>query len=210
MKMLNGCLKFKTPDNGHYFFGYYDKSPFSYNDEKLLAMRVEFINRMPDKDDILEIGYFKWRNNNTFIKLSETGAWNWQQGCMLQWSGLEFEKNIIYNDRISNKFVSVLLDIETGEKTILPMAIYTMRSDGKYALCIDNERHFWFRGGYGYQGVENPAKNCNITTELVHIGNIIESCDPKNGKYAWFIEGINPDCTINQLEDNRTDYLDNP
>ena len=150
--------KFKTPNDGHYFFGYYDKSPFDFDNRKLLAQRMNFMDRMPDKDDILKIGYLNWQSNNEFIRLTETKTWNWQQGCMLQWMGPDFNKQIIFNDRINNKFVSIIMDIETREKTILPMAVYTVRSDGKYALCIDNERHSWFRGGYSYQGVENVAK----------------------------------------------------
>ncbi len=85
--MLNKNLKFKTPNDGHYFFGYYDKSPFDFNNQKLLAMKVRFMGRMPDKEDVLEIGCFDWQNNNNFIKLAETKTWNWQQGCMLQWVG---------------------------------------------------------------------------------------------------------------------------
>jgi len=149
---------FKTPSDGHYFFGYYDKSPFDFINQKLLSQRAGFMDRMPDTDDVLEIGFFDWQNNNEFIKLTETKTWNWQQGCMLQWVGAEFSNRIIYNDRINDNFVSIIMDIETREKTILPMAVYTVRSDGKYALCIDNERHFWFRGGYSYQGIEKIAK----------------------------------------------------
>jgi len=149
---------FKTPNNGHYFFGYYDKSPFDRDNQKLLAMRAGFMDRMQTKDDILEIGYFDWQNSNEFISLTETKAWNWQQGCMLQWIGPDYKNRIIFNDRIDNKFVSVIMDIETRKKTVLPMAVYTVRSDGKYALCIDNERHYWFRGGYSYQGIENRCK----------------------------------------------------
>lgn len=150
---------FKTPDDGHYFFAYYDKSPLDFDDKKLLAMRVGFMDKMPTKDDILEIGYFDWKISNNFIKLAETKAWNWQQGCMLQWLGPDFKKKIIFNDRIDNKFVSVIMDIKTGEKCILPLAIYSVSTDGKYALCIDNERHFWFRSGYSYQGIKNADKN---------------------------------------------------
>ena len=149
---------FKTPSTGHYFFGYYDKSPFDFANQKLLSQKVGFMDRMPDKEDILEVGYFDWQNGNKFIKLIETKAWNWQQGCMLQWIGPDFKSRIIYNDRIDGRFVSIIMDIETREKTVLPMAVYTVRSDGKYALCIDNERHYWFRGGYSYQGIANPDK----------------------------------------------------
>ena len=150
---------FETPDDGHYFFGYYDKSPLNINNSKLLACKSKFIDRLPEKNDILEIGYFDWKITNKFIKLTETKAWNWQQGCMLQWFGSEYESKIIFNDRIDNKFKTVIFDISTKEKTILPMAYYTLSSMGDFLLCIDNERHSWFRRGYSYIGLENKDKN---------------------------------------------------
>jgi hypothetical protein len=149
---------FKSHSDGHYFFGYYDKSPFDFNNQKLLAMKAGFMDRMPIKDTILEIGYFDWQTNNEFVKLTETKAWNWQQGCMLQWVGPDFKSCIIYNDRLDGKFVSILMDVKTKEKTVLSIAVYTVHPDGKYALCIDNERHYWFRGGYSYHGIENSDK----------------------------------------------------
>jgi len=149
---------FEAPNDGHYFFGYYDKSPLNRDNSKLLACKTSFIDRMPTKDDVLEIGYFEWQKSNKFIKVTETKAWNWQQGCMLQWLAPDYDKKIIYNDRVDNKFVTVILDIESSKKEILPMAYYAMSNDGKFVLCIDNERHYWFRGGYNYQGIENKEK----------------------------------------------------
>jgi len=70
---------FETPNDGHYFFGYYDKSPLNKDNTKLLACKSIFIDRMPTKDDILEIGYFEWQKSNKFIKVTETKAWNWQK-----------------------------------------------------------------------------------------------------------------------------------
>jgi hypothetical protein len=153
---------FKTPIDNNYFFGYYDKSPLNIDNKKLLACRVDFIDRMPTKYDTLEIGYFNWKDSNEFIKLSETKAWNWQQGCMLQWLAPSYDSKIIYNDRRSGKFISVILNIETKVEDILPMSFYTISSDGKFALCIDNERHYWHRKGYNYQGVENLDKKKGI------------------------------------------------
>ncbi len=155
---------FKTPLGSNHFFGYYDKSPFDVNNVRLLSQRTTFMDRMPGKDDTLDIGYFDWHNGGDFIRLTETRAWNWQQGCMLQWVGPDFSKNIIFNDRIAGEFVSVLMDVDTKETTILPMAVYSVAASGKYAVCIDNERHYWFRGGYSYQGVENPEK-CQAVDE---------------------------------------------
>ena len=150
---------FSTPENGNYFFGYYDKSPFDINSERLLAMKVNFIDRRPTKEDIVEIGYFSWKDTNKFYPIATTRAWNWQQGCMLQWLGPDYRKSIVYNDRLSDSFVTVIMNVESGEKTILPMAYYTIQSTGKTALCIDFERHYWFRPGYSYKGIEVKEKS---------------------------------------------------
>ncbi len=150
---------FETPQSGHFFCGYYDKSPFNYNNRILLACRSSFIDRPVNSKDILEIGYFDLNNSREFIKVSSTCAWNWQQGCMLQWVLKGIDNEIIFNDRIENQFVTVKLNIKTMERTIFPMAHYAMDVDATTLLCIDNERHFFFRPNYSYQGIENELKN---------------------------------------------------
>ena len=150
---------FQTTDEGNFFFGYYDKSPLNISNDKLLACKSNFIDRLPDQNEVLTIGYFEWKTSTKFIKLGHTRAWNWQQGCMLQWLGPDFDKKIIYNDRIDDKFVTVICDIRTLKKTVLPIAYYTVSSNGDFALSIDFERHAWFRPGYSYQGIKNVKKN---------------------------------------------------
>ena len=154
--------KFKTPLNKNYFFGYYDKSPLSLDGSKHLALEVDFLDHLPTKKDEARIGYFDLKkNDNIFYYITTTKTFNWQQGCMLQWFG-DKNNQIIYNDLVDNKFVSIIYDIKTKEKTILPMAIYTLSSDNKFALCIDNERHYFIRRGYSYDGVSNDDKNKDI------------------------------------------------
>ena len=108
---------------GNFFFGYYDKSPLNISNDKLLACKSNFIDRLPDQNEVLTIGYFEWKTSTKFIKLGHTRAWNWQQGCMLQWLGPDFDKKIIYNDRIDDKFVTVICDIRTLKKTVLQLHI---------------------------------------------------------------------------------------
>ncbi len=77
-----------SPDDGwHYWFGYYDKCPWSPDGTKLLAHRARFCDRFPEPDDIAEVGWIEgWTTDApTFVKISETTAWNWQQGAMLRW-----------------------------------------------------------------------------------------------------------------------------
>jgi hypothetical protein len=160
--MINVNKVFETPNDGFYFFGYWDKSPLNFNNTKLLACKSKFIDRMPTKDDVLEIGYFEWEESNEFKKLTQTKSWNWQQSCMLQWFGKGHDKNIIYNDRVENKFVTIIMNVDTKEKNILPMAYYTASTNGDFVLCIDNERHCFYRGGYSYKGIENLDKKVSF------------------------------------------------
>ncbi len=156
------CRIFQTPPGQHFFFGYYDKSPLDATNRRLLAQRAAFVSRMVKADDVLELGVFDWREHPVFVPLAETRAWNWQQGCMLQWLGPDHHDRLLYNDRQGGQFVSVILDVESGARTALPMAVYAVDRQGTLALCIDNERHYWFRPGYNYQGVVNPAKQAPL------------------------------------------------
>lgn len=152
---------YETPSGAHYFLGYYDKSPLDKNNERLLACRAGFIDRMPTDSDTLDIGYFVWNQSHQFVRIAQTKAWNWQQGAMAQWTAIG-DGHVIYNDRLNGKFVSVLIDPDSFEKTVLPMAYYTLSRDGRHALCIDNERHYWCRQGYSYQGISVKEKNVPV------------------------------------------------
>ncbi len=78
-------LIFKSPKDKNYFFGYYGKSQLDKENQKLLALQTNFINRLPTKGDKAIIGYFEIRTKKKqFKKLTTTKTFNWQQGCMLQ------------------------------------------------------------------------------------------------------------------------------
>jgi hypothetical protein len=156
---------FRTPSEDHYFFGYYDKSPLDASSTRILAQRTSFINRMPTLGESMEVGYFDFPDNGTFHSIGRTLAWNWQQGCMLQWCGPDFNKEVIYNDLRDGCFVSVVYDIAGSAERVLPLPIYTASGDGKWGLCVDYERHYWFRPGYNYQGPPNPTKNKPVDPE---------------------------------------------
>jgi hypothetical protein len=154
---------FVSPQDHHYFFGYYDKSQLDQSSTKLLALQVDFMDHLPDRNDRAIIGYFDLEaDGQPFVKLSETRTFNWQQGCMLQWLGPDYESRIIYNDLENGHFISVILDLQTGQRKVLPMPVYSVASDGKSAMCIDHERHHFCRRGYSYDGVTSSEKDKKI------------------------------------------------
>jgi hypothetical protein len=151
----NYKIAFETPDDGRsYFFGYYDKSPLNIDNTKLLAHRVSFDGRDVQDGDIAEIGYFDL-NTNEFVKLDETLAWNWQQGSQLQWLPPKYDEEIIYNSIVDDKFVSIIYNLNTKEKRVIPFPIYVVHPNGKEALGINYERYYWCRYGYNYQNIKN-------------------------------------------------------
>lgn len=155
-------LVFKSPLRNNFFFGYYDKSPLNKENNKHLALKVKSIYKLPLMGDSCEIGYFDFKKKGEFVKIAKSNIFNWQQGNMLQWLGPDFNTHIIYNELINNKFVSTIYDLKSKKKSHLKNAIYCVAKNGKIALGIDFERHYWFRRGYAYDGVTNRDKSVPV------------------------------------------------
>lgn len=152
-----------SPDDGkEYFFGYYDKSPWDITDRYMLCMRAN--NTWSDvspkeKADILLIDTEKSDANPDRVKkIAETSSWNVQQGCMLQWLGPDYSSKILFNDYRDGKYVSVILTLETMEEKVISAPVYSVSSDGKFALTLDFSRLYELRPGYGYYNVPEKTK----------------------------------------------------
>lgn len=151
-------------DKDHeYFFGYYDKSPWDITDRYVLCLRAN--NTWSDvspreKAEILLIDTEKDENSQERVKvIAETNSWNVQQGCMLQWLGPDYGSNILYNDYRDGKYISVILNLKTMNEKIIPAPVYTVSSDGKFALTLDFSRLYNLRPGYGYYNVPETTKD---------------------------------------------------
>jgi len=186
---------FETPDDGYsYFFGYYDKPSLNKDNTKLLTHRVSFDGRDVQDGDVAEIGYFDL-NSKEFIKIDETLAWNWQQGSQLQWLPPSFNEKIIYNSIKDNRFVSIIYDLNTKEKKIIPFPIYVIHPNGKEALGVNYERLYWCRAGYNYQNIKNEKWNCPY-----HKDDGIFRIDLENGEVELIIS-TKDIISVNKLEE---------
>lgn len=184
MGRISTSRMFETPSDGHYFFGYFNTPQVSGDDSKLLALKCDFIDRIPDKSDSAIIGYFDLgKENPAFQKIGTTKTFNWQQGCMLQFCGPDYLNKIIYNDFDGNKYVSVLADLETGSQTVFDYPIYTIASSGELALTLDFPRHYWCRRGYSYGNIIDQKKNNPIVE-----GDGIWAMDLKDGSAKKIIK----------------------
>ena len=141
-----------------HWFGYYDKLQFDPASRFALGMEVAFEHRSPKPDDTIRIGMVDIEDNDRWIDLGETRAWNWQQGCMLQW--LPGSKSqVIFNDFDGRQYVSRILDVRSRETVTLPGPIYSVSPDARWAVYPDFSRLNDDRPGYGYPNIPDPHAN---------------------------------------------------
>ena len=139
----------------HHWFGYYDKLQFDPSSRFVLGMEVPFEHRSPTAEDSIWIGMVDLEDDDQWIELGESSAWNWQQGCMLQW--LPGSTNtVLWNDRKGDRFVCRILNVETGDGRTIPHPVYSVSPDGKSAVTTDFRRIADVRPGYGYAGLSDP------------------------------------------------------
>ena len=131
---------------------YYDIPPWSPSGRLFMCMETEFEDRPPKAEDVLTLGVVDIEED-VFIPLTETRAWNFQQGCMPHWLG---EDEIIYNDRIDDAFRSVVMNVASRAQRILPRPIQAVTPDGSFGLTINYARWGEWRPGYGYAGPADP------------------------------------------------------
>ena len=141
----------------HHFFGYYGICPWNQSGQYLLSLESPFQDHFPTQDEPAAIGLVDAKSG-TFEKIGETHAWNLQQGAMLHWNPLN-DDEILYNDRQGNQIISVVMNIRTGKKRILPAAINGLSHSGKYALSLSYGRLGRLRKTVSYQGIEDPTIN---------------------------------------------------
>jgi hypothetical protein len=140
----------------HHFFGYYEKSPWNASGDLLAAHEVSFNDRAPNPGDRATVGVVHLNEGARFQPIGETGAWNWQQGAMLQWHPLDPSGLLVYNDRRDGRFVAVIRDTAGAERRVYDWPIYAITPDGRQALSVNFARLHTHRPGYGYAGVADP------------------------------------------------------
>lgn len=142
----------------HHFFGYYGICPWNKSQSHIVCLESDFQDHFPAADEPASIGLVDCETGK-FSRISQTNAWNLQQGAMLHWNPPEPETEIIYNDRRDNEIVSVILDVHSGKKRILPRAVSAVSNNGRYALSLTYGRLTRLRKTVGYLGTIDPNPN---------------------------------------------------
>lgn len=147
------------------FFGYYDITPFSKDDTKVLAISTES-SKSPIFNSNLKatlkkaayIGYFDLRNPGQFHQIGESKTWCWQQGCRLQWLPENEDELIIYNLIVDGAIGSVIQNIKT-KKIVnkFEHPVYAIDRSGKWAITLNFLRLDRLRPGYGYTNFKDHS-----------------------------------------------------
>ena len=176
--LLRGDVPVRAITKGpkHHWFGYYDKLEFDPTGRYVLSNQVDFEHRSPQAGDTIRVGMIDLQDNDRWTELGESRAWNWQQGCMLQWLPGSRDE-VIWNDRLDGQFVSHIRNVRTGKTRTLPGPVYSVSPDAKWAVYPDFRRLNQMRPGYGYAGVPDPFET-NLAPDRAGIWRM----DLKSGK----------------------------
>ncbi|VBB43636.1 conserved hypothetical protein [uncultured Desulfatiglans sp.] len=140
------------------FFGYHDKTPFSRDGRKILAMSIPISDvKLESECTPITLGYFVKMEDgefrNEFIPFSETTTWCWQQGCMLQWHPLKSDTHVVFNalieDGVYGSKIFDIVHLSVVREFAYP--IYSIDPTGKYAASTNFSRLGRLRPGYGYR-----------------------------------------------------------
>lgn len=200
----------------HGFFFYncspFDGLQFDPSGRYMLGLKVTIEGRLVQPTDTAYVGLIDRQDNYKWSQVGRSTAWNWQQGCRLQWIPGSSEE-FFWNDRSDNgkSLVCRIYNIRTGKTRFLPRTVYTVSPDGVTGLTHDFER--MLHRGTAYVGIEDKFKDqwapketgiykINIksgeTEMIISIAKIAKiifgkdrPADPKAILY-YFREGFNP------------------
>jgi hypothetical protein len=141
-----------------HWFAYYDKLQFCPQNRFVLGNQVGFEHRSPTPEDGIRVGMVDLKDGDRWTELGSSRAWNWQQGCMLQWLPGTAD-TVLWNDREDGQFVCHLLEVNSGRKRTLPHPVYAVSPDGQWGISPDFRRLNDTRPGYGYAGIADPNRD---------------------------------------------------
>ena len=200
---VEGPVQITEGSREHFFASYYGINSFDATERYVTVLETDIKNKLPDENDPATLGLVDLKTN-TFIPLTETRAWNFQQGCMAHWLGTSPDSLIIYNDFRDNTYVSVIMNVHTRKEIrTLPYPVSAVSADGKKALSINFARLRLTRPDYGYGGRgQDPRENTplpyddglfiidietGVSKLLVSFQDVKELIPPiSEGSIAWF------------------------
>lgn len=149
-----GRVRQITSAPGNHFFGYYGINPWNGTNTHLLSLEAPFNHRLPTPEEKASIGLVDVKTGK-FTRITETFAWNQQQGCMLFWNPHHPEDQFYFNDNVRGELVSVLYDMKKGKRIGTTDTISGLSHDGNHALHMNYGRISRLRKVVSYGGTSD-------------------------------------------------------
>lgn len=129
-------------DDGEWFFGYYDKSPWADDLGRTLLHH--------HREEAVEVVLID-RDRSREISLGRSTVWNWQQGAMAQWLPGSDGGRVVYNVLKGELLGCRVVDAQTGQQLeFIPWPIQTAHPSGREYLSLNYRRLARLRPDYGY------------------------------------------------------------
>ena len=155
----------REEDDKEYFFGYFDKSPWSFDMKYTLTHSIR-------NDDVVDIIIVD--TNGSVKTLGGSSTWNYQQGSMSQWVPGE-KYNVLLNDIKDGNFISKIIDVVAGTERVLPLPVQALDRNGNKILALNYRRLFALRPEYGYDvNVNNFAPEMPLEKDGIWMVDIEE------------------------------------
>lgn len=182
-------IKYEIHEKGfHIWSGYYDINPLNRNNALIAYMKVP-IKGGRKNDACIEIMDVVHKE---IVYKDYTKAWNWQQGCMLQWLNDRYS-DIIYNiyDSQEGVYKAKRVNILNGETFYYIQPIYAKHPVEEKFLSLNFSRLNLYAYDYGYQalnienldddldGVCEVDMKLNLTRLLFSISDVVHF-EPKS------------------------------
>jgi len=149
---VSECRAMTSGPKEHLFASYYGINSWDATQRYATVLQTDIQDRLSTEDEPATLGLVDMETL-AFIPLTQTRAWNFQQGCMAHWLGTAPDRLIIFNDFRDNTFISVIMDVHTKrEIKTIPHPVSAVSPNGKEAISINFARLRKTRQDYGYGG----------------------------------------------------------
>lgn len=149
------AVRMVTGGEKNHFFGYYGINVWNKDKTHILSLETDFNDHLPGEGEKATIGLVNLKTCE-FYALTQTRAWNMQQGCMMFWNPAKPNEEFYFNDVVDGRLLSVLFNIKTKSRTVLPFPVSGLSHDGKYAISLNYGRISRLRKVVSYSGTTDP------------------------------------------------------
>jgi hypothetical protein len=149
---VSECRAMTSGPKEHLFASYYGINSWNSTQRYATVLETDIQDRLPTENEPATLGLVDMRTME-FIPLTQTRAWNFQQGCMAHWLGTAPDRLIIFNDLRDGRYVSVIMDVVAkNELKTIPHPVSAVSPNGREAISINFARLRNTRADYGYGG----------------------------------------------------------